>query len=81
MRIKVTDGASFRLNLPLPNGLVLNRFTAGFACRAMEENGIHITRSQMVCLIHAVKAYKRNHPEWVLVDVQSSHGESVYIKI
>lgn len=81
MRIKVKDGETFRLNLPLPTGLVLNRLTAGFACKAMEENGVQITYRQMVKLICAIKAYKRSHPDWVLVEVRSAGGEEVSVQI
>ena len=81
MRIKVSDGERFRMDLPLPTGLVLNRVGAAFACKALEERDIHITTGQMMKLMNAIKDYKKHHPEWCLVEVKSQDGEYVMVKL
>ncbi len=81
MRIKVSDGKKFRMDLPLPSGLVLNRVGAVFLCRELNEEGVHISTGQMMDVIRAIKAYKKAHPEWCLVEVQSKAGEYVMVKL
>lgn len=81
MRIQVSDGRRFRLYLPIPTGLVLNRFTAGIACRAAEEQGVHISRKQMRALFDAIHACRREYPDWVLVEAKCAGGEQVIIRI
>lgn len=81
MRIKVTDGGSFRLNLPLLSGLVLNPVTASFLPRMMEKNGVHLTAKQARMLVKGINSYRKAHPEWVLVEVTSASGEEVMVKL
>ena len=80
MRIKVIDGDT-RLDLPLPTGLVLNRFTAEIAARAAADNGVNLTGAQVNALIRAAKDFKRSHPDWCLVEVESADGEYVMVRL
>ena len=80
MRIQVNDG-NRRIVIPLPTGLVFNSLTASIAVRAAAEHGVVMSAAQMRRFFRAVKAYKRAHPDWVLVDVQSADGEAVKIKL
>ena len=80
MRIQVNDG-NRRIVIPLPTGLMFNSLTAGIAVRAAAEHGVVMSAAQMRRFFRAVKEYKRTHPEWVLVDVQSADGEAVKIKL
>ena len=79
IKIRSQDGPN--LSIPIPTGLFCNRLTAGFAARAMEQNGYTATPEQMVRLFRAIRQYKRKHPDWVLVEVQSADGDYVYVKL
>ena len=75
--VKCNGGPIFRL--PIPSGIVLNRFAAGVACKHLKEQGLDITKAQAVAFIKELNRYRRKHPEWVLVEVQASDG--TYVKI
>ena len=77
MKIVVTTNEGPNIRLPIPSGLVLNRFVAGFAPKYLKESGIDITKEQAVLFVKALNQYRRKHPEWVLAEVQSSDGEYV----
>ena len=64
-----------------PTGLVLNRLTAGIACRKLKKEGFHLTRKQTVLLIKELKRYKKTHRDWNLVEITESDTNSVIIKI
>ena len=80
MRITVRSG-EFKLRIPFPTGLVLNDLTAGLAPIIMKQNGMTITTKQARKAIRAMKKYKRRHRDWVLVEVESSAGDYVEIKL
>lgn len=81
MRIVVKPDDGKKLKILLPTGLILNRFTAALAPKYLKEQNIHITKKQAVSFVKALNCYRRKHPEWVLVEVQSADGEYVKIKI
>ena len=81
MLIKVRSQDGPNLTIPIPTGLFCNRLTAGFAAKAMEQNGCTATPEQMVRLFKAIRQCKRKHPDWVLVEVQSADGDYVYVKL
>ena len=80
MKIKVrAEGVN--LNLPIPTGLVLNRFTAALLPKVLEESGIHVTQAQAQRLVAAIRQFRRSHPDWVLVEVHAAKGEQVLVKL
>jgi len=81
MLIKVRSQDGPNLTIPIPTGLFCNRLTAGFAAKAMAQNGWNATPEQMVRFFQAARQYKRKHPDWVMVEVQSSEGDYVYVKL
>ena len=81
MRIVVKGNAGANIWLPIPTGLVMNRFTAVFVQKKLKEYGLNVTKEQAVALIRALKQYRRKNPDWVLVEVQSSNGTFVKIKV
>ena len=81
MKIVVKSNEGPNIRLPIPSGLVLNRFLAGFAPKYLKEYGLDITKEQAITFIKELNRYRRKHPEWVLVEVQSSDGEYVLIKL
>ncbi len=80
MKIRVNTEGS-RIRLWLPNWLIMNRLTAQFGAKAIKGKGAAVTGRQINRLFKAIRAYRRAHPDWVLVEVQSCAGEDVYIKI
>lgn len=81
MKIVVKSNEGPNIWLPIPSGLILNRFAAGFAQKYMRECGLNVTKEQAILIIRELNRYRRKHPEWVLVEVQSSTGEYVKIKL
>ena len=79
IKVRSTDGPN--LTIPLPTGLFCNRLTAGFAAKAMAQNGWNATPEQMARFFQAARQYKRKHPDWVLTEVESSNGDYVYVKL
>ena len=75
MKIKVHNG----LELRLPTGLALNGLTAFFLARRLRADGDHISPAQLHEFFRAVRRYRRDHPEWVLVEVLSGGKEAVQI--
>ena len=81
MKIVVTTKEGPNIRLPIPSGLVLNRFVAGFAPQYLKEYGLDITKEQAISFVKALNRYRRKHPEWVLVEAQTSSGEYVKVKL
>lgn len=81
MKIVVKSNEGPNIWLPLPSGLVLNRFVAGFAPQYLKEYGIDISKEQAVLFVKALNQYRHKHPEWILVEVESSSGEYVKVKL
>ena len=77
--VKSKDGPN--LWLPIPSGLILNRFAAGLAPQYLKEYGLNITKEQAVLFVRALNRYRRAHPEWVLVEVESADGDYVKVKL
>ena len=69
------------MNLRLPSGLLLNRFSAAFLPKLLAQNGLSITKEQARALVKELNRYRRRHRDWKLVEVQSVKGEYIQIKI
>lgn len=81
MKIVVKSNEGPNIWLPIPSGLVLNRFVAGFVPKYLKGYGLDITKEQAILFVKALNQYRRIHPEWVLAEVQSSDGEYVKVKL
>ena len=81
MRVVVKSNEGPNIRLLFPTRLVLNRFSAGFIPRYLKDYGIDITKEQAITFIKALNQYRRKHLDWILVEVQSSDGEYVKIKL
>ena len=81
MKIVLKSNEGPNIWLPLPSGLVLNRFVAGFAPQYLKDYGIDISKEQAVLFVKALNQYRHKHPEWILVEVESSSGEYVKVKL
>lgn len=81
MQIRVQNPEGPNFWIPLPTGLIFNRLTASVAARATAEMGVRLSPKQMARLFAAVKRFRRRHPDWVLVEVDSADGEHVRVKL
>lgn len=81
MRIIVNSPGCKRINFRLPSGLALNPVTAMFLPGIMKQNGVALTRKQALAIVRAINQYRRRHPDWKLVEVESTSGEYVEIVI
>lgn len=81
MRIIVRDNGGHDIRLHLPTGLLLNRVTAAFASRFLAKYSVPVTGEQLRAFLQVLKDFKRTHPQWVLVEVQSANGEWIEIRM
>ncbi|HHX72294.1 MAG TPA: hypothetical protein GX701_05130 [Clostridiales bacterium] len=82
MKIVVREESGKKINIVLPTGMVLNRLTAWFACKAIRKHSdLKITRKQALRFIKELRRCKRRHRGWKLVEVESSDGDYVEIKL
>ncbi len=78
MKIIIKENGGKNIHLLFPTSMILNSITAGLIQKYTKLN---ITREQAVMLIKELKRYKREHKDWVLVEVKSSNGDYVKIKL
>ena len=64
-----------------PTCLIVNRLTAGLIRRKLKKDGINLTRRQTRLFIKEIKRYKKNHADWVLVEIKTENGDLVTVKI
>lgn len=70
------------IRILFPTELLLNRLTAFIAVKALKSAlSVDLTAGQIVELARAIKAYKRRHKGWELVNITSSNGDIVYIRL
>ena len=81
MKIKIRAGGGLRLYLPLPTKLVLNPVTANVLSYGLTSQNIPVSSGQIQGLFDAICAYRAQHPDWYLVDVQTHDGVCVKIKL
>ena len=79
--MKITVQGNSSANMSIPSGLVLNDISASVLPLLLRKHGITITGKQARSLVKALNRYRKNHPEWVLVEVHSAQGEDVLIKL
>lgn len=80
--MKITVKADeHNFSLHIPNALVLNRLAGAIACKAMNQQGLSLTNQQLVVFMSALRDYRKTYGEWVLMEVDSSGGEYVQIKL
>ena len=79
IKVRAKDGPN--LTIPIPTSLLCNRLTAGFSAKMMEQNGVHATPEQMIRFFRTARQYKRKHPDWIMVEVETSTGDYVLVKL
>lgn len=75
IKIKAED---HKLTIPLPNGLVFNGVTAKFISNIKD---IPLTQNQFNVLFRELRHAKKVLRGKPILELQSSSGESVYIKL
>lgn len=86
MRITVKTNET-NLNIPLPNALVFNRLGIRLLLLYLKNINvdIEIPTSAVISCYSATKKsmriYKKYHPSWTLVEVNTSDGENIKIKV
>ena len=70
-----------KLTLYLPSGLVLNCLSASLLPLYLRKYDVHITGAQARKFVRALNRYHRANPEWSLVEVLSSGGEEIRIRL
>ena len=79
MKIAVHNDGGRDIDLRLPTGLIVNPVSAMMLPKVLEEKGIAASRAQALALVRAINRYRRSHPGWVLVEVESADGSHVKI--
>ena len=64
---KLRDLREFRI----PMDMALNDLTASLLARKLREKGYDITPAQLRSLFREVRRYRREHPEWVPVEIET----------
>ena len=81
MRVVVNSPGCKRIRIWFPSGLVWNPITAMLLPGILRQNGIEITREQALTMVRAINRYRRRHPNWKLVEVESANGERVEVAL
>lgn len=77
MKIKINN----RTVVLAPTGLVVNRFMSLFFRRKLKKEGIYVTRKQLLLCTKEFRRYKKEHPDWNLIEVCPKEGDTVNIKM
>ena len=81
MNIMVYEADGKNIHLPLPTGFLLNGLSANLLSALLKEKNLKISGKQLGILFQAIKLYKKDHPEWKLVEVYDCDGNTVEITI
>lgn len=81
MKIVVRSHENRDLHVQLPTGLILNPVSALFLPKALQKNGMGVSRAQALALVRAINRYRRSHPGWVLVEVEGADGDYINITV
>ena len=84
MHIRIHTADGFRLSLPIPNALLLNKAAAGWLVVLLARHlpsKTPLTPAQARQLVVALRRWRRAAPDRTLVDVQSADGDKVRITL
>ena len=83
MKIMVKSGNHTNVNLVIPTSLILNRVSILVLQQICKKQGVDLplSKKQLIELMKVAKTYKRHHPSWKLVEVESADGERVEISL
>ena len=88
MRIYVKSPGSRTINIVLPSRLILNNLTATIGTKQINkyigdntQEDVSISTQEVRKFIRLIHQLKKKYPDWYVVDVESSDGEIVKIKL
>ncbi len=83
MRIIVKGSSHTDVNLAIPTNLVLNRVSILLLQHICKKQNLDLplSKKQFIELMKVAKTYKKHHPNWKLVEVESTDGEIVEISL
>ena len=61
----------------IPMGVALNDVTASLLARKLREKGYDISPAQMRDLFRKIRRYRKEHPDWVPVEIETAEKETV----
>ena len=67
--------------LVIPSGIVLNPLTASILPMYLRKYDVRITGAQARKFVRVLNRYRKSNPEWSLVEVLSSTGDGVRIRL
>ena len=70
---KLRDLREFRI----PMEMALNDLTASLLARKLREKGYDITPAQLRDLFRQIRRYRKDHPDWVPVEIEARGKETV----
>jgi hypothetical protein len=83
MRIFVQEHGEKPIRLIFPTGMIFNRLTALIGSHAIKEHAGEefsaLNSRQLNRLFRVIRKFKRKHPKFELVNVESSDGDKVRI--
>lgn len=65
--------------LYVPNAVALNRVTSVLIARGLEKRGVHLAYAQIREFAECIKAVRKRHPDWVLLEAEPSNNEKIKI--
>lgn len=79
--MKISVYGNQKINIAIPSGLVLNPLTASILPIYLRKYDVRITGAQARKFVRVLNRYRRANPEWSLVEVLSSTGDGVRIRL
>lgn len=67
--------------LLFPTGIIANRFTALIISRMLKKEGVQLTNKQIALFIKEIKRFKKNHPDWNLVEICDEDKDTIEVKV
>ena len=83
MRIMVKGGSHTDVNLVIPTNLIFNRVSILLLQQICKKQNVDLplSKKQLIDFMKVIRKYKRHHPNWKLVEVESADGEKVEISL
>ncbi len=81
MNVLITENGKETVRLSLPSGMIFNRLTASFISSSLKSYGVTVTKRQTAALLKELNRFRRQHPGWVLCEVERPNGGCVKITL
>ena len=83
MRIIVKSDNHTDVNLAIPTNLIFNRVSILLLQQICKKQNVELplSKEQLIDFMKVVRKYKRHHPNWKLLEVESADGERVEISL